>query len=187
MSTLPDAVALQKLFDELNTLYFEGILPPCRMEWSRRLTRAAGTIEVRRRVIKLSVPLLVESFAGDSLFGPTHVICGVPCDDAAMALREILKHEMIHLWLHVKGLNCGHTAEFRAKARSIGQPKTRHSITLPPPKRGWLYTCSQCGHEFTRRRRYGRAVACGPCCKKHNGGSFDERFKLRGKRILPDK
>lgn len=174
---------LQALYSELNALYFENMLPPCRILWSRRLTRAAGNIEVRRRVIKLSVPLLIESFHNDSLFTPQFVICGVSCDSRDSALREILKHEMIHLWLHEQNLPSGHTAEFRAKARALGQPKTRHGIALPPPRRGWLYSCGYCGHEFTRRRRYGRPVACGPCCKKHNGGTFDAQFKLRGKRI----
>lgn len=181
--TPPDSAALQDLFTELNELYFEGTLPPCRVVWSRRLTRAAGNIEVRRKVIKLSVPLLLKAFDSESLFGPTYKICGVACDNRESALREILKHEMIHLWLHERGLPSGHTAEFRAKARAIGQPHTRHAITLPMPRRGWLYCCTHCGHEFARRRRYGRAVACGPCCKKHNGGTFDVRFKLRGKRI----
>lgn len=175
--------ALQELYGELNALYFEGLLPPCRIVWSRRLTRAAGNIDVRRRVMKLSVPLLVEAFESDSLFARQFLICGVACESSPSALREILKHEMIHLWLHEQNLPSGHTKEFRAKARAIGQPKTRHAIDLPRPRRGWLYSCAHCGHEFTRRRRYGRAVACGPCCKKHNKGRFDERFKLRGQRL----
>ena len=183
MPTLTDGVALAALYDDLNQRYFDGVLPPCRLVWSRRLTRTAGTIDVRRKIIKLSVPLLVESFQNGTLFGPTFQICGVACDSQDAALREILKHEMIHLWLHVRGRPSGHTGEFRDKARAIGQPRTRHAIALPAPKRGWLYACAHCGHEFTRRRRYGRAVACGSCCKAHNGGKFDERFKLKGKRL----
>lgn len=180
--TLPNGATLAALYEELNHEYFEAILPPCRLMWSRRLTRAAGNIDVRRRIIKLSVPLLIESFQG-TLFGPSFQICGVDCDSYETALREILKHEMIHLWLHERGRPSGHTAEFRAKARAIGQPKTRHAIALPLPKRGWIYVCVHCGHEFTRRRRYGRAVACGRCCKTHNGGKFDERFRLKGKQL----
>src|SRR5687768_3219785 len=100
MSLVLDSVALAALYDELNQSYFDNILPPCRMVWSRRLTRAAGNIDVRRKVIKLSVPLLIESFQNGSLFGATFPICGVACDSSEAALREILKHEMIHLWLH---------------------------------------------------------------------------------------
>lgn len=181
---LANEAELQTLYQELNALYFDNVLPGCRITWTRRLTRAAGNIEVRKKTIKLSIPLLIEAFEDNSLFAPEFIICGVACDGPQSALREILKHEMIHLWLHERGLPSGHTGEFRAKARAIGQPRTRHSIPLPPPRRGWLYTCAVCGHEFARRRRYGRAVACGPCCKVHNRGAFDARFKLRGKRII---
>ncbi|MBV9469414.1 MAG: SprT family zinc-dependent metalloprotease [Abitibacteriaceae bacterium] len=175
---------LQALYTELNATYFEGCLPPCRIAWSRQLTRAAGNIDVRQKTIKLSVPLLVDAFRVYSLFPTEYKVCGVLCDSSSLALREILKHEMIHLWLHVRGLPSGHTMEFRAKARAIGQPRTRHNITLPTPRSGWVYACPVCNNQFTRRRRYGHAVACSRCCKHFNGGQFDERFKLRGRKII---
>lgn len=178
-----NTTTLQSLYQELNASYFDNILPPCRILWSRQLTRTAGNIDVRRAVIKLSVPLLIDAFRRDSLFPSEYSVCGVQCDSSDSALCEILKHEMIHLWLHVQGLPSGHTAEFRAKARAIGQPRTRHGIALPAPRSGWIYSCAQCGGEFTRRRRYGRSVACSACCKKHNGGKYDERYKLRGRKL----
>ncbi|HEX8833287.1 MAG TPA: SprT-like domain-containing protein [Abditibacteriaceae bacterium] len=178
-----NSLSLQRLYDELNHQFFESALPACQLIWSRQLTRAAGNIDVRRKIIKLSVPLLMDSFRSDTLFAPEFDICGVRCADAETALIEILKHEMIHLWLHEKGLPSGHTPEFRAKARAIGQPKTRHNIALPTPRTGWIYACGACGHEFPRRRRYGRAVACARCCKQWNKGKFDARFQLRGRRI----
>jgi len=174
---------LDVLFQELNETYFDAILPPCRIQWSRQLTRTAGNIDVRRRVIKLSLPLLVDAFANRSLFGPEYQVCGVICTNPEEAMHEILKHELIHLWLHVQGLPSGHTTAFRAKARSMGQPRTRHGIALPPPTSGWIYKCGHCSTEFPRRRRYGRPVACLKCCKRYGNGKFDERFKLRGRRI----
>jgi predicted SprT family Zn-dependent metalloprotease len=176
-------IDLAAVYSQFNHQYFEATLPPCRIEWSRRLTRAAGNIDVRRRHIKLSVPLLVDAYRSTSLFGPEFAVCGVVCASPQRALEEILKHEMIHLWLHVQGLPSGHTPEFRAKAKAIGQPKTRHGIALPVPKSGWTYWCPMCRTEFTRRRRYGRAVACAKCCKQWNKGQYDERFKLRGRKI----
>lgn len=175
---------LQTLYTTLNEQYFENELPPCRIIWSRQLTRAAANIAVKSREIKMSVPLLLEAFQNGSLFGPEYVICGVPCDNANDAIREILKHEMIHLWLYEKRLPYGHTAAFRAKARQMGQTKIRHDIDLPLPKSGWMYTCTACGDSFTRRRRYGRAVACANCCKQFNKGRYDERFKLKGRRLI---
>jgi hypothetical protein len=178
-----NSIDLQPLYAQLNTQYFEDCLPPCQIAWSRRLTRTAGNIDVRRQLIHLSVPLLIDAFRSDSLFGREYLVCGVLCDAPEVAVREILKHEMIHLWLHVRGLPSGHTMEFRIKAREIGQPKTRHDIELPAPRSGWIYTCPVCNHATPRRRRYSRAVACLRCCKRFNGGQYHERFKLRGRRI----
>ncbi|RYG61462.1 hypothetical protein EON80_23900 [bacterium] len=171
---------LNALYDRINSEYFEDRLPPCQIKWSRQLTRAAGNIDVRNRVIKLSVPLLVDSYASE---GVSYEICGVKCESREHATWEILKHEMIHLWLHELGLPSGHTAAFRAKAKAIGQPRTRHGIARPVPKSGWLYTCPRCEAQVTRRRRFGRPVACGGCCKKYCGGHFDARFQLKGRQI----
>lgn len=180
---VPSEFNLQALYAEFNTQYFNGVLPPCRIVWSRQLTRAAGNIHVKARLIKLSVPLLLETFEKPSLFPREYSVCGVRCEDAQSAVREILKHEMIHLWLFVRGLPHGHTAAFRAKARHLGQTKIRHEIEVPAPKCGYLYSCPNCAREYSRRRRYGRARACGPCCKAFNGGVYHERFKLRGRKL----
>lgn len=174
---------LQNLYQILNAEYFDSALPGCKISWSRQLTRAAGNIAVKKREIKLSIPLLLEAFQNGSLFAPEYSICGVQCDNCDDAIREILKHEMIHLWLFEKGLPHGHTPEFRKKARALGQPKTRHGIDLPAPKSGWQYSCLHCSAIFSRRRRYGRPVACARCCKRFNKGLYDARFKLRGRRI----
>ncbi len=183
MLSLLHSTVLQALYGELNALHFDSILPPCEIRWSRQLTRAAGNINVRERIIKLSQPILVGAFQTDSLFPIEYAVCGVLCASKEDAAREILKHEMIHLWLHIQSLPSGHTAQFRAKAKQIGQPKTRHGIALPAPKNGWIYSCAHCRNEFTRRRRYSRAVACAQCCKSFNRGQFDARFRLRGRRV----
>ncbi len=173
---------LPELYARINARWFQNELPPCQLKWSRQLTRAAGNIDVKNRLIKLSVPLLIDAFA---LENAGFEICGVFCDCKAVALEEILKHEMIHLWLHERGLPSGHTAQFRLKARQIGQPKTRHGIARPLPKTGWIYCCARCQSQITRRRRFGRPVACAACCKIYNGGVFDARFRLKGRKIAP--
>ena len=172
----PDAAAI---YAQLNLQHFDGILPACEIRWSRRLTRAAGNIRVQSRTITLSIPLLIDAFES----GQTHEVCGLAACDGGTALRLILAHEMIHLWLHVRGLPCGHTAQFRAKARQIGQPKTRHGIALPAPRSGWVYACAHCHAQIARRRRMSRVGACAACCKRYNGGKFDARFVLRGRRV----
>ena len=177
------AEELQNLYQALNAEFFEGVLPPCEIVWSRALTRAAGNVDVRARRIKLSTPILREAFVSTQLFPTAFRVCGVDCDNCDDAIREILKHEMIHLWLFEMKKPHGHTREFRLKARQLGQEKTRHEIAVPPRKSGWEYSCAHCSTKFSRRRRYGRAVACGKCCDKWGKGKFDARFKLKGKRI----
>ena len=167
------------LYQTLNAQFFGAELPLCQLRWSRRLTRAAGNIRVQSRMISLSVPLLIDAFAD----GASHQICGVSCATREEALCEILKHEMIHLWLFERGLPCGHTPQFRAKARQLGQNATRHAIDLPIVKGGWIYCCPHCAAQITRRRRLNRVGACAACCKKYSGGKFDARFALRGQRI----
>jgi predicted SprT family Zn-dependent metalloprotease len=170
---------LPALYQALNREFFQDELAPCSIRWSRRLTRTAGNIRVRERLITLSVPLLLDVWTRDCVFQ----VCGVPCSSSGQALVEILKHEMIHLWLFEQKLPCGHTREFRRKARQIGQPKTRHGIALPPPKSGWIYECASCQSRLFRRRRLGKRVACATCCRQKSGGNYDERFRLRGRRL----
>jgi predicted SprT family Zn-dependent metalloprotease len=174
---------LQVLWERLNRRFFEGTLPPCRIEWSRRLTRAAGNIDVRKRRVKLSVPLLIDAFENNS----AHQVLGVRCEDSASAVEEVLKHEAIHLWLFERGLPHGHTPQFRQKAREIGQPRTRHAIARPLPRTGWVYTCAGCGAQIVRRKRFAAARACARCCRTFSNGKFDARFKLSARRITVDK
>jgi hypothetical protein len=42
-----------------------------------------------------------------------------------------------------------------------------------------VYKCRQCQRDFPRARRIMRAVACLACCRAHNGGEFDARFRLK--------
>jgi predicted SprT family Zn-dependent metalloprotease len=43
----------------------------------------------------------------------------------------------------------------------------------------FVYRCPNCRQEIPRVRRIRRAIACLACCRKHNGGDFDPRFRLR--------
>lgn len=179
--SLNESLNEHELYAQLNAQFFADALPPCEIVWSARLTRAAGNIRVQTPKITLSRPLLTEAFAQGG-----HTVCGVWCENSNEALREILKHEMIHLWLFVQGLPHGHTPKFRAKAREIGQSKTRHQIAAPAscaPKSGWIYVCGHCHAQTVRRRRFGRRVACARCCREFAGGAFDARFLLRGQKI----
>lgn len=96
-----------------------------------------------------------------------------------------LKHEFAHLLAYER---CGrkkiepHGIEWRAACTElgIGDEKTYHSLPLKgrKMKRNYAYVCPSCLATIRRVRPMRRAVACYPCCKKHNGGSYHERFRL---------
>src|SRR4051794_22433581 len=93
---LPIAISLEmadELYNSLNRQHFGGSLPGCRIEISARLTRTAGKIWPRTRLIRLS-----RSY--HELYGPAE-------------LSNTILHEMIHLWLYEQSLPSGHTPLFR--------------------------------------------------------------------------
>jgi hypothetical protein len=65
----------------------------------------------------------------------------------------------------------------------LGLADEKRCHNLPFPMRTYaarfVYRCPNCRQEFPRVRRVRRAVACLACCRKHNGGEFDPRFRLR--------
>lgn len=146
MTTRPssrvDPPELRAVFDHLNHLHFNGRLA-ARLEWSDRLTRAAGkcyqgpdgaVIRVARRYI--------EQFPD--------------------ALPGLMLHEMIHL------VTRGHGAAFKAEARRCGVEPNQsfiHCQSFAPqrPLR-YVYCCPVCGSEY-RSRRKGQ-WACGTCYRQ---------------------
>ena len=67
---------------------------------------------------------------------------------------------------------------------SISTPYTPSAgENLPFPTKSYaarfVYRCPNCRQEFPRVRRARRAIACLSCCRKHNGGEFDARFRLK--------
>ena len=65
----------------------------------------------------------------------------------------------------------------------LGIADEKRCHNLPFPVRTYtarfIYRCPNCLQEFPRVRRMRRAVACLACCRKHNGGGFDPRFRLQ--------
>ena len=41
----------------------------------------------------------------------------------------------------------------------------------------YVYQCPACAGEFKARRKLG-PLACARCCKQHNGGRYDAKYKL---------
>jgi hypothetical protein len=76
-----------------------------------------------------------------------------------------------------------HGLEWRDACRDlgIGDEVRCHNLPFPISERArrFFYKCLNCAREFPRVRRIKRAVACLACCRTHNGGEFDARFRLR--------
>ena len=135
-----------------------------RVEWNSRLKTAAGRADYRQKLISLN-PRLSEHPA---------------------EIDRTLRHELAHLLAQFRAGRrriLPHGEEWREACRDLGIKGEKRCHNLPFPVRRYVarfvYRCPNCRQEFPRVRRVRRAVACLACCRAHNGGEFDVRFRLR--------
>lgn len=136
-----------------------------RVEWNPRLTSCAGRVAYREKLISLN-PLLV--------------------DHGVDEIERTFLHELAHLLAQFRAGRKRirpHGSEWRRACHDLGIGDERRCHTLPLPvrrrSRRYLYQCPKCRRDFPRVRRIRRTVACLACCRAHNRGKFDQRFKLR--------
>jgi predicted SprT family Zn-dependent metalloprotease len=155
-AALPALPELQLLFARLNASHFCAELPAYHIRYNPRMTSVAGRIVYKPAVIELSVPLL-------SAY-PSH-------------LENTMLHEMVHAWLHARGLPSGHGAHFKRKMRDVGLTSIYHSMPIPSrrSRRRYVLACPACGVEFVRRRRPAVPVSCARCAPAR----YDHRFRMR--------
>ena len=161
---------IQKLWADLNGVYFRGALPPIAIVWSRRLTSSAGLFVSRggpravdvtqpahgssRCCIKLSRPLLDAGAHGGDL-----------------ELTCTLAHEMIHQWQYaVLKRRPNHGADFRRMMNRMNQDGLSitiyHSLARETDALArYAWRCQNCGHIYRRQRRTikPRRHQCGAC------------------------
>ncbi len=135
-----------------------------RVEWNSRLKTAAGRADYRQKLISLN-PRLSEHPA---------------------EIDRTLRHELAHVLAQFRvGRRriLPHGVEWRQACRDLGitDEKRCHNLPFPVSERArrFLYKCPNCQRDFPRTRRIKRAVACLACCRAHNGGEFDARFRLK--------
>ncbi len=136
-----------------------------RVEWNPRLKTAAGRADYREKLISLN-PLLRNH------------------DDEE--IDRTIRHELAHLLAQFRvGRRriAPHGPEWREACRDLGITDEARCHNLPfatkaSPAR-FVYRCPNCGQEFPRVRRIRRTIACLACCRAHNRGQFDPRFRLR--------
>jgi SprT protein len=136
-----------------------------RVQWNARLKSCAGRADYRRKLISLN-PRLREHGAAE--------------------IEQTLRHELAHLLAQARAGRrrvAPHGVEWRTACCDLGidgEPRC-HNLPFPISQRArrFLYKCPQCRSSFPRVHRIRRAVACLACCRTHNRGQFDARFRLR--------
>ena len=136
-----------------------------RVEWNRRMRSAAGRADWRHTLVSLNPRL---------------------CEHSTSEVDQTLRHELAHLLAQARAGRrrvAPHGAEWRLACRDLGIGGEARCHTLPFPvaqrARRFLYKCPNCRSSFPRVHRIRRAVACLACCRAHNRGDFDARFRLR--------
>jgi predicted SprT family Zn-dependent metalloprotease len=136
-----------------------------RVEWNPRLKTAAGRADFRAKLISLNPRL---------------------SDHGNEEIDRTFRHELAHLLAQFRvGRRriAPHGSEWREACRDLDIADEVRCHNLPfasksfPPR--FVYVCPNCNEEFPRVRRIRRAIACLACCRKHDGGDFDPRFRLK--------
>lgn len=165
---------LTGIWSTLNARYFDGLLPPIDLAWSRRLTSSVGMFVSRagprsswtgtvsqkaaQREIRLSLPLLKPLLARTP-YGRNELV-------------STLAHEMIHQWQYdLLKRRPNHGPEFLRKMTEMNRGgelavTIYHSLqkeVLALARFAWR--CRQCGRIYRRQRRtiQPRRHHCGSC------------------------
>jgi predicted SprT family Zn-dependent metalloprotease len=162
--TADTAVLLQTARELLRSLGAARIAHELRVEWNSRLKTAVGRADYRQKLVSLN-PRLSEY--------PTEI-------------DRTLRHELAHILAQFRAGRrriLPHGSEWHQACRDLGisDEKRCHNLPFPVSERvrRYLYSCPGCRRDYPRVRRIKRAVACLACCRAHNGGKFDARFRLK--------
>jgi SprT protein len=149
----------------LSSLGAERLGANVRVEWNPRLRTCAGRADFRHKLISLN-PRLSEHGSAE--------------------IDRTLRHELAHLLAQFRvGRRriSPHGPEWRQACADLSIAGEGRCHSLPfagtPRTRRYLYKCPHCKKDFPRVRRIRRAIACLACCRAHNRGKFDARFRLR--------
>jgi len=158
--------ALEKVARELLcSLGADRIASELRVEWNSRLQTAAGRADYREKLISLN-PRLIEH--------PEEI-------------DRTLRHELAHILAQFRQKHrrriSPHGPEWQQACRDLGIAGEKRCHTLPFPAKRYaprfIYRCPNCRRDFPRVRKLKRTVACLACCRAHNRGEFDVRFRLQ--------
>jgi len=149
----------------LCSLGAQRIATKVRVEWNSRLRTAAGRADYRQKLISLNTRLV----------------------EHPSEIDRTLRHELAHILAQFREKRrrriSPHGPEWQQACRDLGIADEKRCHTLPFPAkryaRRYIYRCPNCRRGFPRVRKIKRTVACLACCRAHNGGDFDVRFRLK--------
>jgi predicted SprT family Zn-dependent metalloprotease len=149
----------------LCSLGAKRIATELRVEWNSRLKTAAGRADYGEKLISLN-PRLAEH--------PSEI-------------DRTLHHELAHILAQFRTKSrrriLPHGPEWQQACCHLGIAGEKRCHTLPFPAKRYaprfIYRCPNCRRHFARVRKIKRTVACLACCRAHNGGEFDVRFRLK--------
>jgi predicted SprT family Zn-dependent metalloprotease len=148
----------------LRALNCEELARRISVRWNSRMRSTAGSAFVAKALVTLN-PRLRE-------FGEAEV-------------DRTLRHELAHLLAHHRAGRrriAPHGPEWQRACRDLGLQDEKRCHTLPLPRRElaarYFYRCPACEQEVKRVRPFGRKTACLDCCRRHNRGRYDERFRF---------
>ncbi len=135
-----------------------------RVEWNARMRSTAGLAFPGRSLVRLNPRL--RDFGGGEV-------------------ARTLRHELAHLLAHERAGRrriAPHGAEWKRACRDLGLTDEKRTHDLPLPRRAVTrrhhYRCGSCGITVARVRPLSRGSACLRCCRAHNRGRYDARFRF---------
>ncbi|MEZ5302820.1 MAG: SprT-like domain-containing protein [Verrucomicrobiales bacterium] len=133
--------------------------------WNARLQTTAGLARYHESQIDLNPRLIL--FTGDEV-------------------DRTMRHELAHLVAYARAGRRkiqAHGKEWRRACADLGIGDESRCHTLPFERRQcapkFAYQCPGCGTVVTRVRKFARYSACYACCKRHNRGQYDDRFRFK--------
>jgi predicted SprT family Zn-dependent metalloprotease len=187
----------------LQALGAEKLAREIRVEWNPRLKTCAGRANFREKLISLNrllrdhrqvhaenqfVASQLDCLKQSSLTSTGHGMSRETGRHAAFddEIDRTLRHELAHLLAQFRARRrriSPHGEEWRQACHDLGIGDEMRCHNLPFPAKTYrarfVYRCPNCRKDFPRVRRVRRAIACLACCRAHNRGEFDGRFRLR--------
>jgi SprT protein len=161
---LDAAAELARAREVLRAAGAEALAQQVAIRWNPRMRSTAGTANSTKCQVHLNPQL--------RKFGAAEV-------------ERTLLHELAHLLAqHRAGRRRipPHGHEWRRACEDLGLKDEPRCHDLPLPRRQqerrYRYRCPGCGMEVRRARPLRRRTACLACCRCHNGGRYDERFRF---------